>query len=311
MRILVDENAFIPEDAYEIMEYARDYLGVDVPKWNRGVPLTKEDIVYSNNNVYGKNVANNTAELATLLHEKIYDNCEYGYELGPNGEKEFVNPIFAYCEILKMIEQKEKGVVVYGSNDKEITYRIHDGKVDRNVNEMEESHIQNNTNPKSEDETRKSVNATEKPVYACYISQEEWLKQENQQLISDIFNYYNAYGVELRFYFGKENLYEMATKLHYDMYGRSCDETRMEILNETTYMVPEPFSAIAKAYENPGHEFVYENENGKCTGIVRGYEGLRREILTKPDRQARENAWETYQVEKEIEQNHNNQYIER
>lgn len=206
MRILVDLNARIPEDAYSIMEYARDYLDVEVPKWNRSAPLEKEDIVFSNNNVYGKNVVGNTADLATLLYDKIYGNYEYGYELGPNGEKEFVNPIFAYCEILKMIEQKENGAVIYSSNDKEITYRTHDGKVDRSVNEIEESHIQSNISSKSENETRKSVNVVEKPVYDCYISQEEWLKQENQQLISDIFNYYNAHGVELHFYFGKENL---------------------------------------------------------------------------------------------------------
>lgn len=173
MRILVDTNTFIPEDAREIMIYASDYLDIEVLEWNRSAPLEKEDVVFSNDNVYGKNVANNTADLATLLYDKIYGDYEYGYELGPNGEKEFVNPIFAYCEILKMIEQKENGAVVYGSNDKEITYRIHGGKVDRSVNEIEESHIQNNTNSKIENETRESANVVEKPVYDCYISQEE------------------------------------------------------------------------------------------------------------------------------------------
>ena len=93
----------------------------------------------------------------------------------------------------------------------------------------------------------------------------------------------------MHFYFGKENLYEMATKLHYDMYERSCDETRMEILGEGTYEVPGPLPAIIKSYENPGW-FAYENENGKYTCIARDSEGLRREILTKPDRQAKENA---------------------
>ena len=38
------------------------------------MPLGKDDIVYAGNNVYGKNVANNTVELAKLLHEKVYDN---------------------------------------------------------------------------------------------------------------------------------------------------------------------------------------------------------------------------------------------
>ena len=174
MRILVDTNTFIPEDAREIMIYASDYLDIEVLEWNRGAPLEKEDIVFSNDNVYGKNVANNTAELATLLYEKVYDNYEYGYELGPNGEKEFwKNPIFPQCEAIKMSERKEDGVVIYNSDDKEITYRVHDGKINRSVNEIEESHIQSNINLKSEDETKGSVNATEKPVYDCYISQEE------------------------------------------------------------------------------------------------------------------------------------------
>ena len=174
MRILVDTNTFIPEDAREIMIYASDYLDIEVLEWNRGAPLEKEDVVFSNDNVYGKNVANNAAELATLLYEKVYDNHEYGYELGPNGEKIFaINPVFPQCEAIKMSEREEDGVVIYNSDDKEITYRIHDRKIDRSVNEIEESHVKNNINSKSENETRDSVNATEKPVYACYISQEE------------------------------------------------------------------------------------------------------------------------------------------
>lgn len=171
MRILVDTNTFIPEDAREIMIYASDYLDIEVLEWNRSAPLEKEDIVFSNGNVYGKNVVGNTAELATMLYEKVYDNYEYGCELGPNGE-EYVNPIFAHCEIIKKIEQKENGVVIYNSNDKEFIFKVHNGKVDRSVKEIEESHVQNNTNTKSEDEMRDSVNVIEKPTYTCYISQE-------------------------------------------------------------------------------------------------------------------------------------------
>ena len=86
------------------------------------------------------------------------------------------------------------------------------------------------------------------------------------------------------------------------MYERSCDETRMEILNEKTYVVNNPLQAIVKAYENPGHEFVYENEKSEHVGIVRDHKGLRKEILTDPDRKAKENAGEAERV---IEQNYN------
>lgn len=98
----------------------------------------------------------------------------------------------------------------------------------------------------------------------------------------------------------------MATKLHYDMYEQSCDETRMEILNEKTYAVDNPLQAIVKACENPGCEFVCKDENDKNIGIIKDFEGLRKETLTDPDRKAKENVGE---AERAIEQNHNQREV--
>lgn len=86
------------------------------------------------------------------------------------------------------------------------------------------------------------------------------------------------------------------------MYGQSRDESKMKILKEGMFEVESPELAIAKAYENPGHKFVYENEKGEHVGIVRDRKGLRKEILTDPDRKAKENAGEAERV---MEQNYN------